>query len=279
MKTISTFLLLFALACSDGSSNRNYTADSSMEDLEISAKIPVTQQHTPPPPPTPEVSEVNDEQKIIKTAHLVFETKDLEATHAIILQLASQYNGFVQSDNSGKSYNRIYKNLSVRIPTKNFQQFIDGISEGVAYFDQRTISRQDVSEEFIDLEARLKAKRLLETRYLELLEKATNVKEMLEIERELSGIREEIEAKQGRLQYLQNQVSMSTVRIEFYKTTAESGITQSYGQKMKNALQGGWNGISVFFLGLLYLWPLFLVLIIVVISLRAYLKRRKKKKS
>jgi len=279
MKTISTFLLLFALACSDGSSNRNYTADSSMEDLEISAKIPVTQQHTPPPPPTPEVSEVNDEQKIIKTAHLVFETKDLEATHAIILQLASQYNGFVQSDNSGKSYNRIYKNLSVRIPTKNFQQFIDGISEGVAYFDQRTISRQDVSEEFIDLEARLKAKRLLETRYLELLEKATNVKEMLEIERELSGIREEIEAKQGRLQYLQNQVSMSTVRIEFYKTTAESGITQSYGQKMKNALQGGWNGISVFFLGLLYLWPLFLVLIIVVISLRAYLTRRKKKKS
>lgn len=279
MKTISTFLLLFALACSDGSSNRNYTADSSMEDLEISAKIPVTQQHTPPPPPTPEVSEVNDEQKIIKTAHLVFETKDLEATHAIILQLASQYNGFVQSDNSGKSYNRIYKNLSVRIPTKNFQQFIDGISEGVAYFDQRTISRQDVSEEFIDLEARLKAKRLLETRYLELLEKATNVKEMLEIERELSGIREEIEAKQGRLQYLQNQVSMSSVRIEFYKTTAESGITQSYGQKMKNALQGGWNGISVFFLGLLYLWPLFLVLIIVVISLRAYLKRRKKKKS
>src|SRR5690606_23306815 len=234
---------------------------------------------TPPPPPTPEVSEVNDEQKIIKTAHLVFETKDLEATHAIILQLASQYNGFVQSDNSGKSYNRIYKNLSVRIPTKNFQQFIDGISEGVAYFDQRTISRQDVSEEFIDLEARLKAKRLLETRYLELLEKATNVKEMLEIERELSGIREEIEAKQGRLQYLQNQVSMSTVRIEFYKTTAESGITQSYGQKMKNALQGGWNGISVFFLGLLYLWPLFLVLIIVVISLRAYLTRRKKKKS
>ncbi len=270
MKTISTLLLLFVLGCSNGNSNKDYAAGSSMEDIEMMAERSITQQLTPSPSP-------QDEQKIIKTAHLAFETKDVEATHKKILQLASQYKGLVQNDNSGKDYNRIYKNMTVRIPTENFQQFIDGISEGVAYFDQKDISRQDVSEEFVDLEARLKAKRVLEERYLELLKKANKVEEMLQIERELSNIREEIEAKQGRLQYLQSQVSMSTVNIEFYKTTAETGITQSYGQKMKNALQGGWNGISVFFLGILYLWPLFLVAIIVVIILRIFLKKRKPK--
>ena len=194
-----------------------------------------------------------------------------------LFNLLRQYKGLVQSDNSGKDYNRIYKNLIVRVPTENFQQFIEGISEGVDYFDHREISRQDVSEEFVDLEARLKAKRVLEERYLELLKKANKVEEMLQIERELSNIREEIEAKQGRLQFLQNQVSMSTVNIEFYKTTAETGITQSYGQKMKNAFQGGWNGISVFFLGILYLWPLFLIALIIVVVLRIFLKNRKKK--
>lgn len=270
MKTISTLLLLFVLGCSNGNSNKDYAAGSSMEDIEMMAEPSITQQLTPSPSP-------QDEQKIIKTARLAFETKDVEATHKKILQLASQYKGLVQNDNSGKDYNRIYKNMTVRIPTENFQQFIDGISEGVAYFDQKDISRQDVSEEFVDLEARLKAKRVLEERYLELLKKANKVQEMLQIERELSTIREEIEAKQGRLQYLQSQVSMSTVNIEFYKTTAETGITQSYGQKMKNALQGGWNGISVFFLGILYLWPLFLVAIIVVIILRIFLKKRKPK--
>tara|TARA_A100001391_G_scaffold187087_1_gene156721 strand:- start:472 stop:1296 length:825 start_codon:yes stop_codon:yes gene_type:complete len=270
MKTISTLLLLFVLGCSNGNSNKDYAAGSSMEDIEMMAERSITQQLTPSPSP-------QDEQKIIKTARLAFETKDVEATHKKILQLASQYKGLVQNDNSGKDYNRIYKNMTVRIPTENFQQFIDGISEGVAYFDQKDISRQDVSEEFVDLEARLKAKRVLEERYLELLKKANKVEEMLQIERELSNIREEIEAKQGRLQYLQSQVSMSTVNIEFYKTTAETGITQSYGQKMKNALQGGWNGISVFFLGILYLWPLFLVAIIVVIILRIFLKKRKPK--
>ncbi|SRX52581.1 DUF4349 domain-containing protein [Aequorivita sp. CIP111184] len=268
MKIVSALLLLFVLGCSNGSSTKNYEADSSMASISVPEDPLKIEQFSEP--------QLQEEQKIIKTARLAFETKDVEATHTKIRQLASQYKGLVQSDNSGKDYNRIFKNLTVRVPTENFQSFIDGISEGVNYFDQRDISQQDVSEEFIDLEARLKAKRTLEDRYLELLKKANNVKEMLEIERELSNIREEIEAKQGRLQYLQNQVSMSTVNIEFYKITAETGITQSYGQKMKNAFQGGWNGISVFFLGILYLWPLFLVAIIIVFVLRIFLKKRKK---
>ncbi|HET8804175.1 MAG TPA: DUF4349 domain-containing protein [Aequorivita sp.] len=272
MKIISTIILSFFLACSNGGSNKDYAEDSSMAGMEMAEETQAIQERTNSSPE-------KEEQKIIKTARLAFETQDVEATHKKILQLASQYKGLVQSDNSGKDYNRNYKNLIVRVPTENFQQFIDGISEGVAYFDHKDISRQDVSEEFIDLEARLKAKRILEERYLELLEKANKVEEMLQIERELSNIREEIEAKQGRLQYLQNQVSMSTVNVEFYKTTAETGITQSYGQKMKNAFQGGWNGISVFFLGILYLWPLFLVAIIVVIILRIFLKNRKIKNS
>ncbi len=273
MKTISTLILSFVLGCSNGGSNKNYETDSSMSGMYVAEESIVSNDISA------EKTPIADEQKIIKTARLAFETKDVEETHKKILQLASQLKGLVQSDNSGKDYNRIYKNLTVRIPTENFQQFINGISEGVDYFDHRDISRQDVSEEFIDLEARLKAKRILEERYLELLKKANKVEEMLQIERELSNIREEIEAKQGRLQFLQNQVSMSTVTVEFYKTTAETGITQSYGQKMKNAFQGGWNGISVFFLGILYLWPLFFISIIIFIVLRIFLKRRKLKNS
>ncbi len=275
MKILSAFFFLLALACSNGNTNDSLGNELSKSEASadeasyvINEETPVTSQVEPPAPPS--------EQKIIKTANLVFETADVEANHQKVLQMAKQYKGFVQNDNSGKSYNRIFKNLTVRIPTENFQQFIDGISDGVAYFDQKEISQQDVSEEFVDLEARLKAKRELENRYLELLKQANSVKDMLEIERELSSIREEIEVKQGRLQFLQNRVSLSTVNIEFYKTTAETGVTQSYGQKIKNALQGGWNGISVFFLGLLYLWPLFLVAIIVVLLLRMYLRKRKK---
>lgn len=269
MKIVSALLLFFILGCSNDGSHNDIVGRKGSSTAYEMAEV------------NDGVSENNpiEEQKIIKTARLVFETKDVEATHKNMLQLTSQYKGLVQSDNSSKDYSRIYKNLIVRIPTENFEQFLNSISKGVAYFDQRNISQQDVSEEFIDLEARLKAKRELENRYLELLKKANSVKDMLEIERELSNIREEIEARQGRMQYLQNQVSMSTVTIEFYKTTAETGVTQSYGQKMKNALQGGWNGISVFFIGILYLWPLFFVAIIVVILIRMFLRKEGRNKN
>ena len=277
MKFLSFLLLGFALACSNNDGiNSTFTGESKaasllydeMEAGEALEESIIVNGITPAPA---------QEQKIIKTGRLAFETKDPDATYGRIMDLTRSHDGFIQNDNSGKSYNRLYRNITVRMPTDRFQSFIDGVSEGVPYFDQKDISRKDVTEEFIDLEARLKAKKELEKRYLELLTKAKNVREMLEIERELSNIREEIEAKQGRLNYLQNKVSLSTVNIEFYKLTSETGVTLSYGQKMKNALKGGWDGISVFFLGILYLWPLFLILILFILVLRRFLKRKKRK--
>ncbi len=219
---------------------------------------------------------VEAEQKIIKNATLRFETKDMAKTRQVILSLTQKLNGLVQNDYSGKGYNSLTQNLVIRIPTKNFQPFLDGLSKNVTYFDEKTISRQDVTEEFVDLSARLKAKRTLENRYLELLKKAKNVSEILEIERELATIREEIEAKQGRLNYLQNRVSFSTVNIEFYKITDVKSASTSYWQKMKNSMKGGWNGVSVFFLGLLYLWPFFLLIGIIIFIVRRILKKKKK---
>lgn len=219
-----------------------------------------------------------EEQKIIKTAHLDFETDGLEQTHQHILALIKEHKGTIQKDNSGKEYNTLYHRLTIRVPSQKFDAVIRNISKGVRYFDRREISQKDVTEEFVDIKARLKAKHELEKRYLQLLKQAKNVTEMLEIERQLAIIREEIESREGRLQYLQSQVSMSTIHLKFYKTTADTKITTSYGQKIKNALQNGWQGVSAFFLGILTLWPLVIFVIIAILVIRRYLRRRRNKK-
>lgn len=216
-------------------------------------------------------------QKIIKESYLEFETKDLDKTFNNILRYVKQNNGVIQNDNASKNYNRSIRSLIVRVPTKGFQNTIDSISKSVEYFDSKSISSKDVTEEFIDLEARLNAKRRLEIRYLQLLSKAKNVKEMLEIERELSSIREEIEAKQGRLKYLNNRVSLSTINISFYKTTVNSKVTQSYGSKMGKAIKYGFNGLSSFFLGVLNIWPFLILLTLGVFLLRKWYKKKFKK--
>lgn len=216
------------------------------------------------------------EQKLIKESFLSFETSNLDKTYNSILSFVNTNGGFIQNDNANKSYDRQARSLIIRIPTNNFQKTIDSITTIVDYFDTKRISLKDVTEEFIDLEARLKAKLELEKRYLELLSKAKDVKEMLDIERELSHIREEIEAKQGRLKYLNDKVSLSTLNIEFYKISVETGIITSYGRKMWNALQSGFNGLSIFFLGLLNIWPFIIILLLVVYLVRKQLKKRKK---
>ena len=280
MRSLLLVLSFFMLtACSDSSlqHERNNSGLLGLAgDFDDSSDVMyeeaiVSDTSSPSSPPSQEVS-----KQIIKTATLLYETQDLIKTKQQVLDAVKAANGYIQNDNSGKDYNQIYHRMTVRVPTQNFEQALESIGQGVAYFEERTISQKDVTEEFIDLNARLKAKRALEDRYLALLAKAKNVKEMLEIERELSQIREEIEAKIGRLKYLKSQVSESTIHIHFYKVTVEQGITQSYGSKMGNALKSGWNGISVFFLGLLHLWPFLILVGLVTFFVRRWMKKKKK---
>lgn len=215
------------------------------------------------------------ETKIIKTGNLRFETNELQVTYNQLTATVKKHSATIQNDNEGKNYESLYRNITVRVPTQHFDSFLADISKGVNYFDRKEISSQDVTEEYIDIDARLKAKKILEARYLELLKKAKKVSEMLEIETQLSAIREEIEAKEGQLRYMQSRVSMSTINIEFYKTVAaETGVTASYGTKIWNAIKSGFNGISSFFIGLLQLWPFILILVGTIYFIR---KRFKKK--
>lgn len=214
--------------------------------------------------------------KIIKTGNLRFETNDLFKTGTQVMDAVKKYNGLVQSDvqnNDGTSTGRY---IVVRIAPQYFEAFIATVGKGVTHFDRKDITAEDVTEEYVDVEARIKAKQMLELRYFDLLKRANKVTEMLEIEKELSTIREEIESQQGRLKYLQNRVAQSTVTVEFYKKEAvEITGTETYGSKMGDALKSGFNGLSGFFLGLLYMWPIILIFVIAYIIYRKKFKRKK----
>ena len=218
----------------------------------------------------------NIEQKIIKEGNLRFETNDLKATYTQIQNAVKSHNAIIQNDTEGKNYESVFRKLIIRVPSKNFDLFLKDISKGVAYFYNKEISSQDVTAEYIDIDARLKAKKVLENRYLELFKKANKVTEMLEIEKQLSAIREEIEAKEGQLNYMQNQVSFSTVTIEFYKSIAEeSGVTTSYGMKIWTAIKSGFNSLSSFFINLLSIWPFIIILFAAGYFIRKRFKSKK----
>lgn len=215
-------------------------------------------------------------QKIIKEASIRFETDNLEDTFNRIQTAIAANKATIQNDSEGKDYDNIYRNLTIRVPSQNFDSFINAISKGVTYFERKDISSQNVTEEYIDLTSRLNTKRKLEARYLEILQKATKISEILEIEKQISAIREEIEAKEGQLKYLESRVSESTITIEFYKIIAKKeGVKTSYGSKIWTAIQSGFFSLSEFLISIISVWPFIIVFCVLTYFIRKRFKRKK----
>jgi uncharacterized coiled-coil protein SlyX len=129
-------------------------------------------------------------------------------------ELVKAANGYVAD---AKISTRTGRNRSgqwvVRLPTDRFETFLSDV-EQLGILENRSQTAQDVTREFVDLEARLGNLRRLETRLVELLTKTNDeLKEVLEVERELSRVRGEIEQLQGQLRYLTNRTELTTVTV------------------------------------------------------------------
>lgn len=214
------------------------------------------------------------ERKLIKNGRIGFQTDDLGKTHQSILSITKKYNAYIASDNETKYYEQIQHNIVVRIPAKEFDKFLVDISKGIEEFDYKEITSQDVTAEYLDLQARIKTKKELESRYLAILQKANTVTDLLEVERQLAEVRGEIESMQGRLKYLKNQVSFSTLSIQFYKDVPYKG--DGFFARLGKGFGEGWNNLLSFLVGLTYTWPFLILIGFGIWGIRRFLKNRKK---
>ncbi len=219
-------------------------------------------------------NDITLERKLIKEGQIEFATNDLASTRKKILRATTKYKGYVSSDQALKSTERNSNTIIVRIPSDNFDNFLKEATSGIKNFDSKEINVKDVTEEFLDVQARLKTKKELEIRYLELLKQAKNVTEILEIEKQIGELRSSIESIEGRLNYLQSQISFSTLTLTFY----ESIPTQTeFGQKFSNGFIGGWENLIWFFVILTNIWPFIIIIIGLIFGIRIYSKNKAKK--
>ncbi|GAB4454355.1 MAG: DUF4349 domain-containing protein [Armatimonadaceae bacterium] len=153
-------------------------------------------------------------RKIIYTANTQLTCKDFTKASGELMQAVKKFGGYIaNSDVSGEIGATRNGTWTVRIPVANFEPFLTSLG-AVGTVQNTQISSQDVSEEFYDLEARLKNKRLEEERLLKHLQQSTaKLGDILAVEREISRVREEIERMQGRRRFLANQTEMTTVTV------------------------------------------------------------------
>ncbi len=216
------------------------------------------------------------EQKLIKNGDISFEVKNIKNTKTFLQKVISKHKGYISSEKIEDYRINPTEILTVRVPNSNFDNIINNIGLQVGEFDSKRIDIEDVTADFVDIEARLKNKKQLEGKYQELLAKANNMTDILKIEKEISLIREDIESTEGRLRYLNNQVGYSTLIITYYEKRATAGF--HFGGKMADALSNGGMGFLWFLIGMMQLWPMWLIGGLICYVIYKIVKHRKNQK-
>jgi len=165
------------------------------------------------------------ERKIIRNAALTVEVTSPGDSQHKIVSIAESHQGFVvtseatQRASEDRTKPEMTVTLSVRVPAAQFNQVMDEIRAVGARVIQEKVTGQDVTEEFMDLEARIKNQKALELQFLEIMKRAGKVDDALSVQRQLAEVRTEIEKLEGRRRFLENQSSLSTINVTLQPPT------------------------------------------------------------
>ena len=184
--------------------------------------------------------------KIIYTADLSVVVENFAAAEAALPKLADDFGGYLASANVDRSVgDRLRGTWVVRIPVERYDAFLAGAG-GLGTLERQEQTARDVTAEFVDVQSRLTNRRKLEERLLELLaERPGALKDVLELERELARVREEIETAEGRLRYLSNQTAYSTVTVRVREErNYVPPARPAFGGRLANAFADGWEGVA-----------------------------------
>ena len=162
------------------------------------------------------------QRKVISVASISIEVELVESAVTEVRVIAEGLGGFVEQLSSSGGPEHQTANITLRVPQGQFFTALDRI-EAIGEVRDRRVGSEDVSEQFIDLEARLKSFLREEQSLLSLLERTETVSEILTIERELSRVRSQIERLQGQLNYLGRRVELATIGVTLFPPKMEGG--------------------------------------------------------
>lgn len=197
------------------------------------------------------------ERKLIRNGSIEFEVSSVADTKQKVTDLVNEAGGYISTDNQNNYSGSPRYEQVARIPADKLDDFISKIEALAKKVDNKSISTQDVTEEFIDVETRLATKKELEARYRDLLKQAHTVKDIIEVEAQLNNVRGEIESMEGRLKYLNSQVSYSTLTLSYYQATSGN---YGFSYRFMNSFGEGWRNLLDFVIGVFAAWPFVIII-------------------
>jgi hypothetical protein len=228
------------------------------------------------------INNTQDKRMIIRSGSLSEEVDKYDETEVKIKDITKKYSGYVTNSNASLNANgKKQGTITLRFPSDKFDAALIEIRQTGKVMNEN-ISGKDVTEEYMDSEARLKTQRQLEDRLLKLLsEKTARLTDVVEVEQKLSGVRENIEKTEGKMKFLRDQTSYSTLAISVYEpsllTTSTGG---GFFYEIEQSFKRGLNGFTAILTGIITvviaLLPILIIAFVIIYLVMRYFRKRKK---
>lgn len=217
-------------------------------------------------------------KKVIKNGDIKIQVADLNKAQHQISTLLKNNKAYIQKEEFQNNDLDENLHLIIRVPHQNFDALINSFSTGIGSVLSKNISSDDVTEEYTDVSIKLANKKIYLEKYREMLKSAKTTKDMLEIQENIRDLEDEIDVSEGRLRFIDDRVNYSTLNLNLYKEKVRSSATSGigFGSRFADSLTEGWNSFVAFFLGIISLWPFFLLVPVLAFFWRKWRNRRKK---
>ncbi|GGC74372.1 hypothetical protein GCM10007216_01210 [Thalassobacillus devorans] len=189
------------------------------------------------------------EQMMVYNADVSLRTRDYDSFYEQLESHIDKQEAYIIEANVHKmEQGQRSANIRIRVPQENFRPFIDDLGSYSDNIDSRNISGRDVTEEYVDLESRLKAKEKIEERLLTFMDDAEKTEDLIQISQDLERVQEEIETIKGKMNYLENQSDFSTVSLTITETKVNVPDLKDQDlntwEKTKQAFVQSLNGLT-----------------------------------
>jgi len=221
----------------------------------------------------------SEDRMIVRTGDMSLVVKDVINARDDIAQLALRFDGYVVSSQISGEEEEMRGWISIRVADEKFDQALAELRDLAVRVKSESTNSQDVTQEYTDLQARLNNAEATEKQYLALLEKATDVQDILSIYQSLSQVRQEIEQIKGQMQYLERTSSMSLINAYLEPQASEKPLVHA-GWSVLEALKSAVRGIVIFgqWLVILAIWLIIFIPVWGTVLGIIYWRRKKSKK-
>ncbi|WP_308638905.1 DUF4349 domain-containing protein [Paenibacillus silvisoli] len=212
------------MADGDMAANSSATADSAvapeepaeMEQSSSSANVGTATEGGSAVGTIPDGEESFD-RKIIYRANVNMEVEDYGKAQTALRNLIHISGGYLLEFADKKTSNELGGTYTIKVPAAGFDTFIGELEKIEHKEFESSAKGTDVTEEYVDMEARLKARQVVEARLISFMEKATKTTDLLQISNQLGEVQSEIERIKGRIRYLDKNVAFSTIELRMYQ--------------------------------------------------------------